>query len=68
MATIDEALSNLTYTAKLIGLKQKMGMDYLNHDRYLSYLQENIEDTATHELIDKYFAKVGEDFFAVYGK
>ena len=67
MATLDEALKNLTYTAQLIGIKQKMSNDFLQHDRYLNYLLEKIEDPATHELIDKFTARIGEDFFHEYG-
>ena len=61
--TIDEALKNLMYTTKVIRLKQKLGSDFLNHDKELNYLMENVEDTTAQRLIDKYTARFGEDFF-----
>ena len=61
--TIDEALNNLVYTTKVIRLKQKLSGDFIQHDKELTYLQENVEDVAAQKLIDKYTARFGEDFF-----
>ena len=61
--TIDEALNNLMYTTKVIRLKQKLSADFIQHDKELTYLQENVEDTTAQRLIDKYTARFGEDFF-----
>ena len=66
--TIDEALNNLIYTTKVIRLKEQMAADFIQHDKELTYLLENIEDAATQELIDKYSARFGEDFFDEYGQ
>jgi ribosomal protein S17E len=66
--TIDEALNNLVYTTKLIRLKQKLTADFSHHDRQLNCLLENIEDSMTQELIDKYSARFSEDFFSEYGE
>jgi hypothetical protein len=61
--TIDEALKNLMYTTKVIRLKQKLSANFIQHDKELTYLQENVEDTAAQKLIDKYTARFGEYFF-----
>ena len=61
--TIDEALNNLIYTTKVIRLKPKLSADFIQHDKELTYLQENCGDTAAQKLIDKYSARFGEDFF-----
>jgi hypothetical protein len=61
--TIDQALNNLVYATKVIRLKQKLNSDFIQHDRELTYLQENCEDTAAQKLIDQYSARFGEDFF-----
>jgi len=60
---IDQALYNLVYATKVIRLKQKLNADFIQHDKELTYLQENCEDTAAQRLIDKYTARFGEDFF-----
>ena len=61
--TIDQALDNLVYATKVIKLKQKLNADFIQHDKELTYLQENCEDTAAQGLINKYMARFGEDFF-----
>jgi hypothetical protein len=61
--TIDQALNNLVYATKVIRLKQKLIADFVQHDKELTYLQENSEDTVAQRLIDKYTARFGEDFF-----
>ena len=61
--TIDEAFNNLIYTTKVIRLKQKLSADFIQHDKELTYLQENVEDVTAQKLIDKYTARFGEDFF-----
>ena len=66
--TIDEALNNLMYTTKVIRLKQKLSGDFIQHDKELTYLQENVEDTAVQKLIDEYTARFGQDFFEEYGE
>jgi len=60
--TIDQALNNLVYATKVIRLKQKLNADFIQHDKELTYLQENCEDTVAQKLIDKYTARFG-DFF-----
>jgi hypothetical protein len=60
--TIDQALNNLVYATKVIRLKQKLNADYIQHDKELTYLQENCEDTVAQKLIDKYTARFSEDF------
>jgi hypothetical protein len=66
--TIDDALKNLVYTTKVIRLKQKLVSDFNNHDKELSYLLENVEDSTAQKLIDKYCARFGEDFFGDNGE
>jgi len=61
--TIDEALNHLMYTTRIIRLKQKLSADFIQHDKELTYLQENVEDAAAQKLIDTYTARFGEDFF-----
>lgn len=60
--TIDQALNNLVYATKVIRLKQKLNADFIQHDKELTYLQENCEDTVAQKLIDKYTGRFG-DFF-----
>jgi polyisoprenoid-binding protein YceI len=60
--TIDEALNNLMYSTKVIRIKQKLTADFIQHDKELTYLQENVEDATAQKLIDKYSARFGEDF------
>jgi len=60
---IDQALNNLVYATKVIRLKQKLTTDFIQHDKELTYLHENCEDTAAQRLIDKYTERFGEDIF-----
>jgi hypothetical protein len=66
--TIDDALKNLVYTTKVIRLKQKLTADFIQHEKELTYLLENVEDSTAQKLIDKYCARFGEDFFDEEGE
>jgi hypothetical protein len=61
--TIDEALNNLVYTTKAVRLKQKLSADFIQHDKQINYLLENIEDSTVQELVDKYAARCSKSFF-----
>ena len=65
---IDQALNNLVYATKVIRLKQKLTADFIQHDKELTYLHENCEDSAAQRLIDKYTVRFGEDFFGDNGE
>jgi hypothetical protein len=45
-----------------------LASDFIQHDKQLHFLLENVEDSATQKLIDTYSARYSEDFFDEYGE
>jgi hypothetical protein len=66
--TIDEALTSLIYTTKIIRLKEKMSSDFIQHDKELAFMLENVGDAAVQKLIDEIVSRFGEDIFDEYGR
>ena len=63
--TISADLDSLPSDIKLMRLKTKLISVFIDHDRELNYLLENIDDESARRLIDRYYANI-EHVFADY--